>query len=66
MDAGVITGAVGIAISVLTVIYGAINHKRLRSTCCNKELVMSVDVEATTPPLKIKTEHKVECDSSQK
>ena len=25
------------------------NHKRLRSTCCDKEVVLSIDLEDTTP-----------------
>ncbi len=31
-------------------IYLIINHKRIRSTCCNKEIVTSIDIENTTPP----------------
>lgn len=27
-----------------------LNHHRIRSTCCNKVCVSSIDVEATTPP----------------
>ena len=40
-----------IATSILVVL-GAllrINHKRVRSTCCEKELEVSIDVEDTTP-----------------
>lgn len=25
------------------------NHKRLRSTCCDKEVIVSLDLEDTTP-----------------
>lgn len=28
----------------------AINHKRVRSNCCGKEVIASLDVENTTPP----------------
>lgn len=35
-------------------VYIAINHHRVRSNCCGKQMVVSVDVEETTPPLKIK------------
>ena len=45
-----IVSAVAIAVSVVTTIVGAINHKRIRSKCCGKEVVASVDIEATTPP----------------
>lgn len=27
-----------------------LNHKRIRSTCCNRVCVTSIDVEETTPP----------------
>ena len=30
-----------------------LNHKRLRSTCCNITCIASVDLEETTPPAKI-------------
>ena len=43
-------GVVAIVVSIGTAIIGVINHKRLRSNCCGKEAVMSVDIEATTPP----------------
>ena len=45
----------GFFVSVLTAIVGAINHKRVRSQCCKKELVVSFDIEGTTPPLKSET-----------
>lgn len=52
---GVGAGAV-LALGVAYRIYLAINHHRVRSNCCGKQMVVSVDVEETTPPtvLKIK------------
>lgn len=48
-----ISGGVGasivIAIIVLKQVYNAINHKRIRSTCCGRKLEASMDVEDTTP-----------------
>ena len=38
-----------IAVSVCGVIVGAINHKRIRSRCCGRNLDVSVDIENTTP-----------------
>jgi hypothetical protein len=36
-------------------IYLAVNHHRVRSNCCGRELSASIDIETTTPPeLKIK------------
>ena len=48
-----ISGGVGasvvIALIVLRQIYNAINHKRLRSTCCGAKMEASMDVDDTTP-----------------
>ena len=54
MDDSGIVAYVAMAVSVLTAVIGAINHKRIRSTCCKKELSVSLDIETTTPPLAIK------------
>lgn len=35
---------------VAGIIYKAINHKRIRSECCGKKIVASIDIEETTPP----------------
>jgi hypothetical protein len=39
----------GLAVSVLTAVIGAINHRRIRSNCCGKEVVASIDIENTSP-----------------
>ena len=46
-----------VALGILYRVYLAVNHHRVRSNCCGKEVVVSVDVEETTPPtvLKIKS-----------
>lgn len=49
-DTNNILSILAIAISIMTTIVGAINHKRIRSTCCKKEVVASLDIENTTPP----------------
>lgn len=36
--------------SVGAVIVGAINHRRIRSNCCGREITSSIDIENTTPP----------------
>jgi len=43
----------GLVTSIAGIIYGMINHKRIRSHCCGKVIVASIDIEATTPPVKI-------------
>ena len=48
-DSGIIA-IVGLVLSVGTAVIGAINHKRIRSTCCGKQAEASLDIESTTPP----------------
>jgi hypothetical protein len=51
MDAQGVIAYVGFAMSVATIVVGAINHKRIKSTCCKKEISASLDIENTTPPV---------------
>jgi len=57
---GIGAGAV-VALGIAYRVYLAVNHHRVRSNCCGKELVVSVDVEQTTPPhhLKIKVPEEI-------
>ena len=50
---GIGAGAV-VVLGILYRVYLAVNHHRVRSNCCGKELVVSVDVETTTPPQDLK------------
>lgn len=43
------TGTGGTLLGILIYVYNSINHRRIRSNCCGKLLVVSVDVENTTP-----------------
>ena len=52
MDSTSIIAYSGLAISILTAAVGVINHKRIRSNCCGKEIVASVDIESTSPHVK--------------
>ena len=40
---------VSLALAVIGMIVGAVNHKRIRSRCFGAERVISIDVETTTP-----------------
>ena len=42
---GLATGAIGILGTILAIV----NHKRIRSNCCGHKIIVSMDVEATTP-----------------
>lgn len=50
MDENNVLSVIAIVISVGSAILGVINHRRIRSHCCGKDLVASLDVETTTPP----------------
>ena len=45
-------GIVSLAVLFFGVVYKAVNHRRVRSNCCGKEVSASFDVEETTPPNK--------------
>jgi len=42
---GLATGIIGIFGTIVAIA----NHKRIRSNCCGHKVVVSMDVEATTP-----------------
>jgi hypothetical protein len=48
-DTGIIA-IVGLIVSIGGSLLAVVNHRRIRSNCCGLPLVMSVDVETTTPP----------------
>jgi len=50
---GIGAGAV-VVLGILYRVYLAVNHHRVRSNCCGKEIVASIDIEKTTPPPDIK------------
>lgn len=51
MQIGSILGYVSMVVMGVGSIVALINHKRVRSSCCNREgLVFSLDVENTSPP----------------
>lgn len=48
MDAGAALGGTGLFLSIMGIIYSAINHKHIKSRCCGKEYDMSVDIGTTS------------------
>jgi len=50
LEIGYYAGLVSIGIHIIEKLFQLFNHKRIRSNCCGKETIMSVDVEETTPP----------------
>ena len=49
MDTGSALGGSGLALSMVGIIYSAINHKHIRSKCCGKELEISIDIDTIHP-----------------
>jgi len=58
-----ILAIIGVVVSVGGSIIAVINHQRVRSNCCGKEISASLDIERTTPPGE-KLEIKVPVDKS--
>lgn len=54
MDQGSILGIIGIVVAFIGSVVTIINHKRIKSSCCDKEISASLDIENTTPQLTIK------------
>lgn len=52
MTIGSYLGYVSTVLVFALSVFAMCNHKRIRSRCCGKETVVSIDVEATTPPEK--------------
>jgi hypothetical protein len=47
VDTGSVVGGVGIAMSIISMVYAAINHKRIRAKCCGRLIEMELDVTDT-------------------
>ena len=56
MDTGAALGGAGLFISVVGVIYGAVNHKQIKTRCCGKVYDMSIDIGSTEHGDEKKTE----------
>lgn len=49
MENSNVLSVLAIIISIGTTVVGIINHKKIRSKCCGRELSASVDIEPSTP-----------------
>lgn len=50
VDTGSVVGGVGIAMSIISMVYAAVNHKRIRAKCCGRVIEMELDVTDTPHP----------------
>jgi hypothetical protein len=55
---GSYAGYISMVMMIIGTVISVMNHKRIRSACCNREAVVSLDIEPTTPPEK-KPEMKI-------
>ena len=44
-----IVALTGMIISIATTVIAVVNHKRIRSKCCGKDVSASLDIENTSP-----------------
>lgn len=56
MDTGSALGGTGLFISLIGIIYSAINHKHLKARCCGKDLDFSIDIDSTDSDPKVKAQ----------
>jgi hypothetical protein len=50
MDQTEIISYVSLAVAIAGIVLGIVNHKKIRSRCCSeKEMVVSLDIENTSP-----------------
>jgi hypothetical protein len=40
---------IAFGVGIVTSVIGAINHQRLRSSCCGRRVEISLDIEKTSP-----------------
>jgi len=50
MDSTTIMSGFALCIALGGAVLGVVNHRRIRSNCCGRNVVVSLDVESTTPP----------------
>jgi hypothetical protein len=58
--------SVALILGIAYILYNAINHRRCRSMCCNKEISASIDIENTTPPIVAKLQENFKPEESEK
>lgn len=51
-NTGPALGGISLFVSVIGMVYTAINHKRIRGKCCGRNIEIELDIESTeeTPP----------------
>ncbi len=57
-DLGTIFGSGGLVISIISMIYAAINHKRIKAKCCGRHIDFEIDIDSTEEKEKNKEKEK--------
>ena len=47
MEVGTALGGTGLFVSIAGIVYSAINHKHIKSTCCGRNFDFSIDIDST-------------------
>jgi hypothetical protein len=47
-ESGNALGIIGFIMSIIGIIYTAVNHKHIRGKCCGKDIDISLDIDSTT------------------
>jgi preprotein translocase subunit SecF len=66
MDSGSIAGWSGLVLSIIGIIYSAINHKHIRMRLCNRSFEFSIDVDSTENVKKKEEEEEKKREEQQK
>lgn len=66
MDTGAALGGTGLFISLVGIIYSAINHKHIRTRCCGREIEISLDIDSTETLVERKEREKKEKEEKEK
>jgi len=66
MDTGAALGGTGLFISLVGIIYSAINHKHIKTRCCGREIEISLDIDSTETLGERKEREKKEKEEKEK
>lgn len=65
-DLGTIFGSGGLVISIISMIYAAINHKRIRAKCCGRSVDFEINIDETVPAHSEQKKKEAEAEAEEK
>jgi flagellar biosynthesis GTPase FlhF len=66
MEVGTALGGTGLFVSVAGIIYSAINHKHIKSTCCGRNFDFSIDIDSTLSENEVREKEAKEKEAREK